>query len=213
MCSPFFGTWYSAGMSVAEPIFLRPVRRKLLADARGRVLFIGLGPGHDIGYLPVEVTSIAAVEPNPIMRSTALARARRHGIALEIHDAYAENLPFPDAEFDTVVLPMVLCSVRDMAAALAEVRRVLRPGGQVLVLEHVHAGDDGLLNRAIGFTQDAMERPWMALADGCHPNRRTREALRDAAFDTSGLHRVIPRLLPPTPMTILLVGRALPMAA
>ncbi|MCM6777980.1 class I SAM-dependent methyltransferase [Nocardia sp. CDC159] len=213
MCSPFFGRWYSALMSVAEPVFLRPTRNKLLADARGRVLIIGLGPGHDLPYLPEAVTSVAAVEPNPTMRSVASARARRHGIAVDIHDAFAEDLPFADNSFDTVVLPLVLCSVRDMTAALAEVRRILRPDGQVLVMEHVHAGDDGLLNRAIGAAQDAMERPWMALADGCHPNRRTREALREAEFDVSGLRRVVPRGLVPGPMSILLVGRAVPAVA
>ncbi|MFE9578098.1 class I SAM-dependent methyltransferase [Nocardia sp. NPDC006044] len=213
MCSPFFGTWYSAMMTVAEPVFIRPTRNTLLAGARGRVLIIGLGPGHDLPYLPDAATSVTAVEPNPTMRAVAAARAQRHGIAVDIHAAFAEDLPFADNSFDTVVLPLVLCSVQDMSAALAEVRRVLQSDGQVLVLEHVHAGSEGPLNRVIGATQDAMERPWMALTDGCHPNRRTQEALRKAQFDVSGLRRVVPRGLVPSPMSILLVGRAFPAAA
>ncbi|MFI5777679.1 class I SAM-dependent methyltransferase [Nocardia sp. NPDC051570] len=200
--SALFATWYSALMAAAEPVFLRPLRVTVLASARGKLLFVGLGPGHDLRYLPSAVTSVTAVEPNPLMRRQARRRAVELGVELELLDGVAESLPFPDNTFDTVVSPFVLCSIQDVPAALAEFKRVLRPDGELLVLEHVRATDGTLL----GTAQDIASRPWQICADGCHPNRRTREALRAAGFNVELL--ADGQLPIPVPVAPYLVGRA-----
>lgn len=202
MRSPFFAVWYSMLMGAAEPLLVRPVRAGLLSSARGNLLIVGLGPGHDLRYLPAAVTAVTAVEPNPVMRRVAARRARKLGVELDLIDGVAEALPFADCAFDTVVSPFLLCSVGDMAAALAEFRRVLRPDGELLVLEHVRAADGTLLGRL----QDLSASPWRALADGCHPNRRTNNAVAAAGFDVSGLSTGMFPL--PTHISLYLVGRA-----
>ncbi|MBY8860113.1 methyltransferase domain-containing protein [Nocardia sp. CA2R105] len=202
MRSRFFAVWYSVLMSGAEPVLVRPVRAGLLSSARGNLLIVGLGPGHDLRYLPAAVTAVTAVEPNPVMRTVAARRARKLGVELDLIDGVAEALPFADCVFDTVVSPFLLCSVGDVAAALAELRRVLRPDGELLVLEHIRAADGTLLGRL----QDLTESPWHALADGCHPNRRTNNALAAAGFDVSGLATGTFPL--PTHISRYLVGRA-----
>lgn len=201
MRSRFFAVWYSVLMSAAEPLLVRPVRKALLASARGNLLVVGLGPGHDLRYLPTSVTTVTAVEPNPVMRRVAARRARKLRREFDLVDGVAEALPFADQSFDTVVSPFLLCSVADVAAALAEFRRVLTPGGELLVLEHIRA--DGTL---LGRFQDLVETPWHALADGCRPNRRTKNALAEAGFAVSGLSTGMFPL--PTPVSPYLVGRA-----
>ncbi len=166
------------------------------------MLIVGLGPGHDLRYLPTAVTAVTGVEPNPVMRQVAARRARKLGVELDLIDGVAEALPFADNTFDMVVSPFLLCSVGDVAAALAEFRRVLRPDGELLVLEHIRAADGTLL----GHLQDLTELPWHALADGCRPNRRTNDALAAAGFDVSGLTTGMFPL--PTHISPYLAGRA-----
>ncbi|MEV5838541.1 class I SAM-dependent methyltransferase [Nocardia sp. NPDC052112] len=202
MCSRIFAAWYSAAMIVTEPTLIRPLRTILLASARGDLLIVGLGPGHDLRHIPPGVTSVTAVEPNPAMRAVALRRAERLDTAVEIIDSVAESLPFPDDSFDTVLTSVVLCSVRDVSASLAQIRRVLRPGGELLVLEHVRAPD----NTGYGKFQDFVAGPWSAFTDGCRPNRRTRAALLDAGFDTDMLGAGV--LPVPGPISTFLIGRA-----
>ena len=149
-----------------------------MSNATGRLLMIGVGPGTDLLFLPPAVTSVAAVEPEAAMRRMASALARRHGIAVDIVDGVGESIPFPDNSFDSVHVGLVLCSVDDVAATLGEIRRVLAPGGRLVVLEHVRG--DG----AMGRFQDLIARPWSWLASGCKPNRRTIDAIAAAGFDT-----------------------------
>lgn len=202
MGSRFFAVWYSILMSGAEPVLVRPVRAGLLSSARGNLLIAGLGPGYDLCYLPTAVTAVTAVEPNPVMRRVAARRARKLGVELDLIDGVAEALPFADGAFDTVLSPFLLCSVGDVAAALAEFRRVLRPDGELLVLEHIRAAEGTIL----GHLQDLAESPWHALADGCHPNRRTNNDLAAGGFDVSALAtRTFPL---PTHISRYLVGRA-----
>ncbi|MBO0852317.1 MAG: class I SAM-dependent methyltransferase [Nocardia sp.] len=193
-------------MSGAEPVLVRPVRSGLLSSARGDLLIVGLGPGHDLRYLPAAVTTVTAVEPNTVMRRVAARRARKLGVELNLIDGVAEELPFADHTFDTVLSPFLLCSVNDVAAALTEFRRVLRPEGELLVLEHIRAADGTRLGRI----QDLAESPWCYLADGCHPNRRTNDSLAAAGFDVSGLD--IGMFPLPTPISLYLAGRARPLA-
>ena len=199
--NPLFPYVYRLGMPIFDKLFYNRYRRDALSDATGRLLMIGVGPGTDLMFLPPAVTAVAAVEPVATFRRMASALASRHGIAADIVDGVAESIPFPDNSFDSVHVALVLCSVDDVGATLGEIRRVLAPGGRLVVLEHVRG--DG----AMGRFQDLIAKPWSWLASGCHPNRRTIDAIAAAGFDTGGL-RSIRRTLVPPPCTPHLQGYA-----
>jgi ubiquinone/menaquinone biosynthesis C-methylase UbiE len=162
---------YDAGLALLEATGLGRWRRWLAAGARGRTLDLGTGTGRDLPLLPAGAAPVA-VDPHPA--NLAVARRRAPGVPLVV--ARAEALPFRDGVFDTVVSGLVLCSVEDPGAALAEVRRVLRPGGALRLLEHVRAG--GLAGRL----QDLLQPAWTAFTGGCRPNRDTERAVLEAGF-------------------------------
>lgn len=199
--NPLFPYVYRLGMPIFDRLFYRRFRRQTMRYATGRLLIIGPGPGTDLMFLPPAVISVAAVEPVATFRRTMSALARRHGIAVDIVDGIGESIPFPDNSFDSVHVGLVLCSVDDVAATLGEIRRVLAPGGRLVVLEHVRG--DG----AMGRLQDLIAKPWSWLASGCEPNRRTVDAIAAAGFDTGGL-RSIRRTPVPFPCTPHLQGFA-----
>lgn len=199
--NPLFPYIYRLGMPIFDRLFYWRYRRAAMSNATGRLLIVGLGPGTDLRFLPATVTSVAAVEPEPAMRRMAARFARRKNIAVEIVDGVGESIPFPDNSFDSVHVGLVLCSVDDVAATLGEIRRVLVPGGRLVVLEHVRA--DG----AMGRYQDLIAKPWSWLASGCEPNRRTIDAIAMAGFDVSELHSMRRTLVPP-PCTPHLQGFA-----
>ncbi|MCV7377396.1 SAM-dependent methyltransferase [Mycobacterium alsense] len=182
--NPLFPYVYRFGQPVFDRLFYNRYRRAAIADATGRLLMVGLGPGTDLKFLPPAVTSVAAVEPVQAFRQMAARLADRHGVAVDIVDATGESIPFPDNSFDSVHIGLVLCSVGDVAATLREIRRVLVPRGRLVVLEHVRG------TGATGRLQDLVARPWSWLAAGCHPNRRTVDAIAAAGFDTTGLRSV-----------------------
>jgi ubiquinone/menaquinone biosynthesis C-methylase UbiE len=150
-------------------------RDKLLAPARGRVLEIGVGTGLSLAHYP-PVEEIVGVDPSEPMLRRARSRATGSNVALV--EAPAEQLPFEDDSFDTVVSMAVLCTVDDPPRVLREIGRVLRPDGQFLFLEHVRSDSAKHARR-----QDRFERVWGVVAGGCHPNRRTLEAIQEAGFD------------------------------
>jgi ubiquinone/menaquinone biosynthesis C-methylase UbiE len=199
--NPLFPYIYRLGMPIFDRLFYRRYRREAMSHTTGRLLMVGLGPGTDLLFLPPSVTSVAALEPEAAMRRMAAALARRRGIALDVAEGKAESIPFPDNSFDSVHVGLVLCSVDDVAATLSEIRRVLAPGGRLVVLEHVRG--DGLMGRF----QDLIAKPWSWLASGCEPNRRTVDALAAAGFDTAGLRSTRRTLVPP-PCTPHLQGVA-----
>jgi ubiquinone/menaquinone biosynthesis C-methylase UbiE len=199
--NPLFPYVYRLGMPIFDKLFYNRYRREALSDATGRLLMIGVGPGTDLMFLPPTVSAVAAVEPVAAFRAMASALASRRGIAVDIVDGVAESIPFPDNSFDSVHVALVLCSVNDVDAALGEIRRVLAPGGRLVVLEHVRG------EGAMGRFQDLIAKPWSWLASGCHPNRRTIDAIAAAGFDTGGL-RSIRRTLVPPPCTPHLQGFA-----
>lgn len=162
---------YDLGMSLMERRGLRRWREWLTGGATGRVLDLGTGTGRDLPLFPPGVRAVGC-DPD----RASLARARGRAPAAPLVAAHAEALPFRDGAFDTVVSSLVLCSVTDQAAALAELRRVLRPGGALRIMEHVRL--DGLLGRL----QDLVQPAWTALAGGCHPNRETERAVAAAGF-------------------------------
>ena len=175
---------YRCGQPIFDRLFYNRYRRAAIAHATGRLLIVGLGPGTDLKFVPPAVTSVAAVEPVAAFRRMASHVADRHGVAVDIVDGTGESIPFPDNSFDSVHIGLVLCSVDDVAATLGEIRRVLVPRGRLVVLEHVRG--EGTTGRL----QDLVERPWSWLAAGCHPNRRTVDAIAAAGFDTTGLRSI-----------------------
>jgi SAM-dependent methyltransferase len=199
--NPLFPYVYRLGMPIFDWLFYNRYRRDAMSYATGRLLMVGLGPGADLKFVPPAVTSVTALEPEAAFRRTASALARRHGIAVDIVDGVGESIPFPDNSFDSLHIGLVLCSVDDVAATLGEIRRVLAPGGRLVVLEHVRG--DG----AMGRFQDLIAKPWSWLAGGCKPNRRTIDAIAAAGFDTDGL-RSIRRTPVPPPCTPQLQGFA-----
>ena len=199
--NPLFPCIYRLGMPLFDRAFYYRYRRAAIGHATGRLLMLGLGPGTDLKFLPPAVTSVAAVEPVAAFRRTASRVAHRRGIAVNIVDGVGESIPFPDNSFDSVHVGLVLCSVDDVGATLSEIRRVLAPGGRLVVLEHVRG------EGAMGRFQDLITKPWSLLAGGCEPNRRTVDAIAAAGFDTSRL-RSIRRTLVPPPCTPHLEGFA-----
>jgi ubiquinone/menaquinone biosynthesis C-methylase UbiE len=169
------------------------LRRDLLADVRGRVLEIGVGTGLSFPHYP-DVDEIVGVEPSEPMLRRARQRAAETGREIQLVRAPAEELPFPDESFDTVVAMTVLCTVDDVDRALAEIHRVLRPDGRFVFVEHVRAEDPKLAR-----WQDRLERPWQWFAGGCHPNRRTLQAIDSAGFEVTGVEEGelegVPRLV------------------
>ena len=147
-------------------------RARLLAAARGSVVEIGVGTGLNLPHYPPAVTAITAVAPAAALDARAARRARERGLPVELVNARAEWLPLPDGAFDTAVSTFVLCTVADPAAAIGELRRVLRPGGRILFLEHVVRRRGA--GRAIQRLLDPLHRP---LTCGCSLVRDTASAL------------------------------------
>ena len=150
----------------AERAGLRDQRHDLLAQAIGATVEIGAGTGLNLPHYPPAVTRLALVEPDPRMSRRLRRSAARLGRDAEILEATADQLPLPDASFDTAVVTLTLCSVPDQQAALSEITRVLAPGGRLLFLEHVRSTDP-----RIAAQQDKMPFPYPLV--GCHPNRDT----------------------------------------
>jgi ubiquinone/menaquinone biosynthesis C-methylase UbiE len=153
------------------------VRRELLAGATGRVVEVGAGNGINFGHYPATVSELIAVEPEPYLRSQAEKAAAEAPVPVRVVSGVAADLELEAGTVDAVVVCGVLCSVPDQAAALAEFRRVLRPGGELRFYEHVRS-------RRAGFArwQRAVDRLWSRAMGGCHTDRDTLSAIAGAGF-------------------------------
>jgi ubiquinone/menaquinone biosynthesis C-methylase UbiE len=188
-----FSALYDRAFEASEEAGLREMRGDLLRQARGRVLELGAGTGLNLELYPHEgLDSLILTEPDPHMAKQLRRRMEEVCPGAELIEAGAEDLPFEDDSFDTVVVTLVLCTVPDQPTALREISRVLQPKGRLLFLEHVRA-DDPRLSR----WQDRLEKPWRFLGDGCHCNRDTESALRAAGFELNEVeHPDLPKAPP-----------------
>jgi ubiquinone/menaquinone biosynthesis C-methylase UbiE len=171
-----FARVYDRCMAATEAAGLAARRDELLAHATGTVLEIGAGTGANLSRYPDGVREIVLVEPEAPMVARLQARLGEEPRA-RIVSSPAEAIPLPDASFDVAVSTLVLCTVEDQAAALSELRRLLRPGGRLLFIEHVRAEDPRLAR-----WQDRLTPLWSRLAHGCRPNRDTLPAIAGAGF-------------------------------
>jgi ubiquinone/menaquinone biosynthesis C-methylase UbiE len=157
-------------------------REKVVPKAAGKVLELGIGGGLNLRYYdPATVESVTGVDPSLELREQALAAPRADGLQVTIREGVAEALPFDAASFDCVVCTFTLCSVRSPEAALAQARRVLKPGGRLLYAEHGLAPDAGVAK-----WQRRIEPAWKAIAGGCHLTRSPADAVRRAGFALTG---------------------------
>lgn len=183
---------YDPVMRGSERAGLAAKRREVLADLHGHVVEIGAGTGANLAHAPTSVDRFTLLEPSPPMAARLRARvdtgdAVAPTVDIEVLEAPAEAMPIGDASADVVVSTLVLCSVDDLARSLAEIRRVLRSGGRLVLIEHVAA------HGPLGAAQRALAPAWRIVARGCQLHRDTRTAVADAGFDVS---RVDPWQLP-----------------
>lgn len=179
-----FTAIYDSLMKSTEEEGLREMRRETLSRASGRTIDLGAGTGANLGLYPDSVSELVLAEPDPHMLGKLRPKAAEAGVDAEIVQAGAEDLPFEDSSFDTAVFTLVLCTVPNQDAALAEAARVLRPGGRLLFVEHVRSED-----RGVARWQDRLERPWRFFGDGCHCNRDTVSAIEAAPFAVEAMEK------------------------
>jgi ubiquinone/menaquinone biosynthesis C-methylase UbiE len=195
----WFAAVYDRLNARAERGPLGRARRELLSKITGDVIEIGAGTGANFEHY-ADAARVAALEPDPHMLRRAEQRLRtlgRDNISVQL--APAETLPVPDASFDIAVSTLVLCTVDDPARAVTEIRRVLRPGGRLVFIEHVRG--DGMLGRF----QDTVRPAWSWVGAGCQLNRRTEDALRAGGFDVTITERT--KAMPILPV---IIGTATP---
>lgn len=201
-----FALWYPLAMHYTEIYGQQETRHRLVGQAYGRTLEIGAGSGYNLAHYTSAVTELIVSEPSPFMlrllERKLTASAPPVG-SWQLEQAGAERLPYPDDSFDTVVGTLVHCTIPDSAAAMREINRVLRPGGQYLFLEHVRARP----GTARGRIQDLLVGPHRWICAGCYPNRDTESTLAASPLAVEVLeHGTMPRA--PFTLRPTIVGKA-----
>ncbi len=203
---PLFARCYARiSVSAETRMGMAGVRERLLAGLSGRVIEIGAGNGLNFAHYPGAVSEVVAIEPERVLRQLAVESALHSEVPVDVVPGAAEALPVKSEAFDAAVVSLVLCSVRDVPRALGEIRRVLRPGGEVRFLEHGRGG-----GRAMTLTQRALDRTlWPPLSGGCHVARDPVGALRDAGFELGPYRQVLmPEKGPRLPTSYCVLGTA-----
>jgi len=175
---PIFARIYQRLSASMEKMGVAEHRTRLLTGLVGRVVEVGAGNGLNFSHYPDTVTEVIAIEPEPYLRARAvLAAQNATAVKISVIDGDAEHLPLDDASVDYAVASLVLCSVPNQSAALAEIRRVLRPGGELRFYEHVRAS-----NVWLSRLQHLVDPIWTRFAGGCRLTRNTLEAIQAAGF-------------------------------
>jgi ubiquinone/menaquinone biosynthesis C-methylase UbiE len=183
-----FAAMYDRMSRSSEEAGVGEMRQRLLSGVSGDVLELGAGTGMNLSHYDAGLASLVLTEPEPAMLRRLQRKADEEAPAAEVVQAPAEELPFEDASFDAVVSTLVLCGVDDQERALGEVRRILRPGGRLLFIEHVRSDDPKLAN-----FQDRMNRINHFLV-GCDCNRQTLTAIEEQGFTVSQVeHAELPK--------------------
>ncbi|WP_410873151.1 class I SAM-dependent methyltransferase [Nocardia sp. A7] len=161
-----------------------PLRERTCAGLHGAVLEVGFGSGNNIGFYPAAVERVSGVEPADTAWKIAAKRVAASSIPVERAGLDGQSLPFPDATFDTALSTFTLCTIPDVAAALAEIRRVLRPGGTLHFVEHGLAPEE-----SVQTWQHRLDPIQQKVAGGCHLNRDIAGLITDAGFEIAELDR------------------------
>ena len=196
-----FAAGYDRFMAGTEKAGLSDRRHELLARAQGRVIEIGAGTGANLQHYGDGVTELVLTEPEEPMAKRLNRTAAASGRSAEVVRAPAEQLPFPDDSFDTAVCTLVLCTVRDPQQSLAEIHRVLKPGGRLLFLEHVRSEDP-----KVAKWQDRIAPIWRPVGHGCNCNRPTSEFIKGSFESVEVEYDDMPKA--PAIFRPLRVGRA-----
>jgi SAM-dependent methyltransferase len=181
---PLFARFYARFSRKAEAHGAAAHRDKLLAGLSGEVVEVGAGNGLNFAHYPDTVARVVAVEPEAYLREKAAAATGHAEVKVDVVPGVAERLPLEDASVDAGIASLVLCSVPDQARALAELRRVIRPGGELRFYEHVRSDRDGYAR-----LEDLADPVWTRMAGGCHINRDTTTAIRAAGFEIESIER------------------------
>ena len=180
---PIHAALYDPLMGLVDRAGMAERRRRLVAEARGEVVEVGGGTGRNLTYYR-DVSRVVVLEPDAAMRAKLLTRVVAARVPVEVHETGIDDTTLPDGFADTVVACLVLCSVPDQATALAAIKRILKPGGRLVYLEHVRS--PGLRGRI----QSAVTPVWSRTAGaGCHLDRPTLDAIRAAGFAITDCHR------------------------
>ncbi|WP_267243290.1 class I SAM-dependent methyltransferase [Streptomyces sp. PR69] len=203
---PVFARFYAKwSVTADEKGGVAAYRHELLAGLSGRVIEIGAGNGLNFAHYPSSVSEVVALEPERMLRKLALEAAVHAEVPVDVVPGVAEALPVKSEAFDAAVASLVLCTVRDVPRALGELRRVLRPGGELRFFEHGLAPGRGLAG-----CQRALDRTvWPLLFGGCHTARDTIAAIEAAGFELGDYRRFrVPESGPPLPASPCVLGTA-----
>jgi len=187
----FFALTYDRQLAKVERGGLQALRQRLLADASGRVLEVGGGTGANLPFYGPGVESLTITEPEPPMLRRLERRVHEQAPQTKVLRAPAEDLPFDDDTFDVAVSTLVLCGVEDQSRALRELRRVLRPGGRLIFIEHVRSDEPGLAR-----WQDRLNGLSRFVAC-CNCNRRTLNSIKAEGFEVTDVEHTSLKKVPP----------------
>jgi len=197
---PLFARLYMRTATAAEDAY----RGELLAGLSGTVIEVGAGHGLNFAFYPETVERVVAVEPESVLRAAAVEAAAKASVEVDVVEGVASRLPVADGSFDAGVASLVLCSVADQSQALAELRRAIRPGGELRFYEHVVS--HGAVARGLQRLADATF--WPRVAGGCHLTRDTLSAIERAGFAIQSSRRFGFSPGPPVPAIPHVLGIA-----